>query len=261
MGLELVEGPGFTSAYPQTSKFILSKKAVEALELEDPIDKTGTSMFGGEGIIRGVINDYHFASLHQPLEPVVLEYNMGDNLRGWSSKVLIRLQAGNVKDQLKEIETAVRGMVPDAIINFTFVDDFLDTLYVSEIKMSKLFKGFTLFTILIACLGLFGITAYNAELRTKEVGIRKVMGASRASLIRSLSLKFMVFVFISVVIALPLAFWFIRSWMQNFTYRASLSVYAWILAVFLSISIAYLTIVYHAVKTANKNPADILKCE
>jgi putative ABC transport system permease protein len=260
MGLELVEGPGFTSENPQTSKFILSKKAVEALELDDPIDKTGTSMFGGEGIIRGVINDYHFASLHQPVEPVVLEYNMGQ-LRGWTSTVLIRLNPGNARDQLKEIESAVRGMVPDAVINFTFVEDYLDTLYVSEIKMSKLFKGFTLFTILIACLGLFGITAYNAELRTKEVGIRKVMGASRASLIRSLSLKFMVFVFISVAIALPLAFWFIRSWMQNFTYRASLSVYAWILAVVLSISIAYLTIVYHAVKTANKNPADILKCE
>jgi len=261
MGLELVLGPGFTSESPQTSKFILSKKAVEALELEDPVDKKGNSMFGGEGIIRGVIDDYHFASLHQPVEPVVLEYNMGDNLRGWSNTVLIRLHPGNVKEQLAEIEAAVRTMVPDAIINFTFVDDYLDTLYVSEIKMSKLFKGFTLFTILIACLGLFGITAYNAELRTKEVGIRKVMGASRASLIRSLSVKFMVFVFVSVVIALPLAFWFITSWMQNFTYRASLSVYAWILAVFLSISIAYLTIVYHAIRTANKNPADILKCE
>ena len=87
------------------------------------------------------------------------------------------------------------------------------------------------------------------------------MGASRASLIRNLSLKFMVFVFISVALALPLAFWFIKSWMQNFTYRASLSVYAWILAIFLSVAIAYLTIVYHAVKTANKNPVDILKCE
>jgi putative ABC transport system permease protein len=261
MGLELVEGPGFTSENPQTSKFILSKKAVEALELENPVDKTGSSMFGGEGIIRGVIEDYHFASLHQPVEPVVLEYNLSENMRGWANTILIRLHPGNVKEQLAGIEAAVRTMVPDAIINFTFVDEYLDTLYVSEIKMSKLFKGFTLFTILIACLGLFGITAYNAELRTKEVGIRKVMGASRASLIRSLSLKFMLFVLISVVIALPLAFWFISSWMQNFTYRASLSVYAWILAVFLSLSIAYLTIVYHAVRTANKNPVDILKCE
>ena len=85
----------------------------------------------------------------------------------------------------------------------------------------------------ISSLGLFGITAYNAELRTKEVGIRKVMGASRASLIRSLSLKFMVVVFISVALALPLAFWFIRGWMENFTYQASLSIYAWILAIFL----------------------------
>jgi putative ABC transport system permease protein len=261
MGLELVNGPGFTSDNPQTSKFILSERAVEALELEVPVDKTGNSMFGGEGIIRGVIRDYHFASLHQPVEPVVLEYNMSDNMRGWPGTVLIRLYPGNVKEQLAGIEAAIRSMVPDAIINFIFVDDYLDTLYVSEIKMSKLFKGFTLFTILIACLGLFGITAYNAELRTKEVGIRKVMGASRASLIRSLSFKFMVFVFISVALALPLAFWFISSWMQNFTYRASLSVYAWILAVFLSISIAYLTIVYHAIRTANKNPADILKCE
>ena len=223
MGLELVEGPGFTSEYPLTSKFILSKTAVEALELEDPVDKTGNSMFGGEGIIRGVIGDYHFASLHQPVEPVVLEYNMSDNMRGWPNTVLIRLHPGNAREQLAEIEAAVRTLVPDAVVNFTFVDDFLDTLYVSEIKMSKLFKGFTLFTILIACLGLFGITAFNAELRTKEVGIRKVMGASRASLIRSLSFKFMVFVFVSVALALPLAFWFISSWMQNFTYRASLS--------------------------------------
>jgi putative ABC transport system permease protein len=186
---------------------------------------------------------------------------MSDDLRGWASTVLIRLHPGNVKKQLSEIEAGVRTMVPDAVINFTFVDDYLDTLYVSEIKMSKLFKGFTLFTILIACLGLFGITAYNAELRTKEIGIRKVMGASRASLIRSLSFKFMVFVFVSVALALPLAFWFIFSWMQNFTYRASLSVYAWILAIFLSIAIAFLTIIYHAIRTANKNPADILKSE
>ena len=86
----------------------------------------------------------------------------------------------DVKEQLSEIESKVRELVPDAVINFTFVDDHLSTLYVSEIRMSKLFKGFTLFTILIACLGLFGITAYNAELRTKKIGIRKVMGASNS---------------------------------------------------------------------------------
>jgi len=261
LGLNLVEGPGFTSEFPQTSKFILSKKAVEALGLDDPVDQIGSSMFGGEGIVRGVIDDYHFASLHVPIEPVVLEYNMSDNLRGWASTVLIRLNPGNVKEQLAAIDSRIKELVPDAVINFTFVDDYLDTLYVSEIKMSKLFKGFTLFTILIACLGLFGITAYNAELRTREIGIRKVMGASNASLIRNLSVRFMVFILISVAIALPLAFWFITSWMQNFTFRAKLSVFSWILAIFLSFVIAFATIIYHAIRTANKNPVDTLKCE
>jgi putative ABC transport system permease protein len=261
LGLKLTDGPGFTDPFPQTSKFILSKKAVEVLELENPVDETGVSLFGGEGIIRGVIEDYHFASLHMPIEPVVLEYNMNERLRGFTNNVLIRLNPGNVKEQLSEIEGKVKELVPDAVINFKFVDDHLATLYVSEIKMSKLFKGFTLFTILIACLGLFGITAYNAELRTKEIGIRKIMGASNSSIIKSLSFKFMTFIIISVVIALPLAYWFITSWMQNFTYRASLSAFSWILAVFLSLAIAYITIIYHAIKLANKNPVDILKCE
>jgi len=261
MGLNLIEGPGFTSEFPQTSRYILSEEAVNALQLEEPVGKSGSSMFGGEGIIRGVIDDYHFASLHMPIEPVVLEYNMGDNLRGWSSTVLIRLNPGNVSEQLQSIDSRVKELVPDAVLNYNFVDDYLDTLYVSEIKMSKLFKGFTLFTILIACLGLFGITAYNAELKTKEIGIRKVMGASRSSLIRNLSFKFMTFVFISVTIALPLAYWFIKSWLQNFAYRVNLSAFSWILAVVLSVGIAYLTILYHAIRMANKKPVDVLKCE
>ena len=122
-------------------------------------------------------------------------------------------------------------------------------------------NSITLFTILIACLGLFGITAYNAELKTKEIGIRKVMGASRSSLIRSLSFKFMTFVFISVTIALPLAYWFIKTWLQNFAYRVNLTAFSWILAVLLSIGIAYLTILYHAIRMANKKPVDVLKCE
>ncbi len=261
MGLNLIEGPGFTSEFPQTSKFILSKEATKVLQLEDPIGKTGSSMFGGEGIIRGVIDDYHFASLHQPIEPVVLEYNMGESLRGWANTVLIKLNPGDVSKQLDAIDSKVKELVPDAVLNYNFVDDHLDSLYVSEIKMSKLFKGFTLFTILIACLGLFGITAYNAELKTKEIGIRKVMGASNASLIRSLSFQFMTFVFISVAIALPLAYWFINSWLQNFEYRVNLSPFSWILAVALSVGIAYITIIYHAVKMARKKPVDILKWE
>ena len=263
MGLKLIKGPGFTDDFPLTSKFILSKRAVEVLGLKDPIDKVASSVFGGEGIIRGVIDDYHFASLHQTIEPIVLEYNMNkDILRGsMIYNVIIRITPGNIKENLEILDNKIKELAPNAVINYTFVDDYLNSLYISETKMSNLFKSFTLFTIFIACLGLFGITAYNAELMTKEIGIRKVLGASNMSLIKHLTYKFMVFIFISIVIALPLAYWFIHNWLQNFAYHVTLSVSTWLIAIILSILIAYLTILYHALRIAHKKPVDVLKYE
>ena len=171
------------------------------------------------------------------------------------------MNSGNVKESLEEIEKGIQAIVPDAIINFNFIDDYLNSLYIAETKMSNLFKVFTLFTIFIACLGLFGITAYNAELKTKEIGIRKVLGASNFTLVKYLSVKFIMFILVSIVIALPLAYLFINNWLQNFAYHATLSAGTWIIAVVLSISVAFITILYHALRVAHKKPVDVLKYE
>ena len=262
MGLELIDGDDFKEDYPQESRFIINERTAEVLQLEKPVGWDADPMFGSNGRIVGVVRDFHFASLHQVIEPIVLQYCMNEEMRGWAfGRVIIRLNHGNVKEGLEEIEKGIQAIVPDAIINFNFIDDYLNSLYIAETKMSNLFKVFTLFTIFIACLGLFGITAYNAELRTKEIGIRKVLGASNFTLVKYLSVKFIMFILISIVIALPLAYFFINNWLQNFAYHATLSAGTWIIAVVLSISVAFITILYHALRVAHKKPVDVLKYE
>ena len=262
MGLNIVDGDDFKEDYPQESRFIINERTAEVLQLEKPVGWDADPMFGSNGRIVGVVRDFHFASLHQVIEPIVLQYCMNEEMRGWAlGKVIIRLNHGDVKESLEEIEKGIKAIVPDAIINFNFIDDYLNSLYIAETKMSNLFKVFTLFTIFIACLGLFGITAYNAELKTKEIGIRKVLGASNFTLVKYLSVKFIMFILISIVIALPLAYLFINNWLQNFAYHATLSVGTWVITVVLSISVAFITILYHALRVAHKKPVDVLKYE
>ncbi len=262
MELNVIEGEDVTDEFPQQSLFVLSEQAVNILQLENPIGWEADPMFGSNGRIVGVIEDFHYESLHNNVEPLVLHYCMDDEMRGWAlSNVIIRINPGNVKESLDQIIKTIKGIVPDAIINYTFVDDYLDSYYTSETRMSNLFKAFTIFTIFIACLGLFGITAYNAELKTKEIGVRKVLGASNISIIKAQSFKFMTFIFISIIIALPLAYWFITNWMQSFAYKTNISVFSWLLAVLVSIIIAFITVVYHAIRLAHKNPVNVLKYE
>ncbi|RPH33727.1 MAG: FtsX-like permease family protein [Bacteroidales bacterium] len=262
MGLKLIEGIGFTDDNPQSSRFILSKKAVDILKLENPLGKKGESMFGGEGEIMGVIDDYHFASLHHAIEPVVLEYNMGKRLRGMSTyNIIMRLAPGNTQDNLNQIEKRIKEIEPEAVISFTFIDDYLNTLYISETKMSKMFKGFTIFTIIIACLGLFGITGYNAELKTKEIGIRRVLGASRGSVVKHLSLKFVGFIVISILIGMPLAYIYITNWLNNFAFHTEISIINWIVTILITILVTYATILYHALRVSGRKPVDVLKYE
>lgn len=261
--LELIDGPGFKDNFPQSSEFILSKEAVKVLQLKNPIYQECSSSFGGNGVIKGIINDYHFASLHDAIEPVVLEYNMnGETLRRSVTKnVIIKLAPGNIKKSLNSIDSKIKELIPGAIINYTFIDDSLDKLYISENKMNKLFKSFTLLTILIACLGLFGISAFNAELKTKEVGIRKIMGASRFSIIKLMSASFLKYIIISIGLSMPVAFWFILNWLQNFAYHTNISIISVLLAVLISVLIAFITVIYHAIKVSRINSVDVLKYE
>lgn len=261
MGLKLIEGTGFTDDFQKSSNFILSKKAVEVLKLEKPLGVRGSSMFGGEGEIKGVIDDYHFASLHQPIEPIVLELNMG-KLRGVTTgNLILRLTPGNIKEKLSQIEKRVKEIEPDSKVYFTFIDDRLNALYVSESRMSKLFMGFTFFTIIISCLGLFGITGYNAELKTKEIGIRMTLGASKGSVIKYLSLKFVGFIVASIVIAMPLAYIFMSNWLNNFAYHTDISLINWLITIVIVVVITLSTILYHAIRIASRKPVDTLKYE
>ena len=263
LGLHVTEGPGFTSENPSESKFILNEKAREVLNLENPIHTKGSSLFGGNGEIVGVIDNYHFASLHYPIEPLILEYNLISPVTKNSmlNNLIVKLSPGNIKDQLAKLESIYKNMDPECIVSFTFIDDFLNSRYINESKMSNLFKGFTLFTVLITCLGLFSITLYTAQLKTKEVGVRKVFGANRVSLVWMLSLKFISYILISFIIALPLAYLALSHWLDNFAYHTNISLLQWVITILGTLLLAFITIVFHAIRLANRNPVYSLRYE
>ena len=260
--IKLIEGRNFDTPPEGESQFLLNKKAVEVLGLEYPTGTGGTSFFGQYGEIRGVVDDFHFASLHQTIEPLVLEFNVGQEFRQlWVNNMLIRLIPGDSRDLIPELEKYIKKIAPETNFNYEFIDDRFDRLYQSEANLRDIFKAFALFTIFITCLGLFGLSAYTAELRTKEIGIRKSLGARLTGIVILLSRQFMVYVLLSVVIALPAGYFYCKDWLQNYAYKINLQPWEFILAGAIALLIAFISVSYQAVRAGRMNPVKALRYE
>ncbi len=260
--IKLIEGRNFSNPPEGESQFILNKKAVEALGLEYPVGTRGTSFFGQYGEIIGVVDDFHFASLHHAIEPLVMEYNLGNDFRQlWVHNMLIRLIPGDSRDLIPELEKYIKKIAPESDFNFEFIDDRFDRLYQSEANLRDIFKAFALFTIFITCLGLFGLSAYTAELRTKEIGIRKSQGARLSGIVVLLSRQFMAYVLLSVLIALPAGYFYCKDWLQNYAYKISLQPWEFIMAGLIALFIAFVSVSYQAVRAGRMNPVKALRYE
>jgi hypothetical protein len=257
MKLQMASGRDFSRAFATDSTgYIINETALSKIGYSDPLGKPFT-LWGKKGKIIGVVKDFHFSSMHDPIDPLVLHFG---EIGGYGS-ALIRTQPGKTKEALATLQTLCRELNPDFQFTYSFSDEEYKKLYDNEQLVAKLSGGFAFLAIFICCLGLFGLAIFTAEQRTKEIGIRKVMGASARSLFTLLSSEFITLVLISLVIASPIAWYAMNKWLQNYAYHTTIEWWVFLFAGLIAILITLLTISYQAVKAAVANPVKSLRSE
>lgn len=256
MGIELIAGRDFSKDRPaDTSNYIVNQATVEAIGLEDPIG-TEVEFWNGKGAIIGVTRDYHLNSLHVPIRPMVLTYAPENTWFVW-----VKPAAGKTQEALAYTQAVAEKLNPGYPFAPRFADEEFARQYQSETLTGKLANVFAGIAILISCLGLFGLAAYSVERRRKEIGIRKVLGASVASIIELLSVDFMKLILIALLIALPLGWHFMQQWLQSFAYRIDFEWWMFAAAGMAAIIIAAATISGQAIRAATGNPVEAIKEE
>jgi putative ABC transport system permease protein len=226
------------------------------LGLEQPIGQILTWGSQYSGPIVGVARDFNFASLHHEVEPLVIPLRPGVG-----NMLLVRARVGSIPDVLMFLEEEIGELAPNTLFKYTFVGDEIDLLYRAEDQLSKVFGYFSLIAILIACLGLFGLAAYSAEQRSKEIGIRKVLGASVPNIFVLLSKDFARLVVLAFLVATPVSFYAMNRWLQAFAYRIELDMWYFLFGGAVALGIALLTVSYQAIKASVLNPVDALRYE
>lgn len=256
MGIELKEGRTYINEKPDNeSKIILNETAVEVMGLENPIG-TIIDMRGPNREIIGVVKDFHIRSLYEEIAPMALLCRTE-----WISNLVVKIKAGEEKTAIASLEKLYNEFNPGLAFDFRFLDNQYQELYQSEQRVSTLSKYFAAMAILISCLGLFGLAAFSAERRRKEIGIRKVLGQTVSQVTIMLSSEFVKLVFISILIALPISYLLASNWLSQFAYKISLHPGYFIGAGIMAMFVAVLTVGSQAMSAANKNPVHALKDE
>lgn len=256
LGVNLVLGRNFSSRFASDSMaFILNESGVRELELEDPI---GTILrWGGYvGPVVGVTENFHFASLHHEIEPLIIPHRPSQ-----VNQLLIRVRSDGMSSAISAIQEEIGRRAPGQLFVYSFLNDDFASLYNGEEKLSDIFIYFTGIAILVACLGLFGLTRFATEQRTKEIGMRKVLGAPLTGLVNLLCRDFLKLVLFANIIAWPVAYYVMNSWLQNFAYRVEIGWWMFALAGCVAFLIALVTVSSQAIRKALANPVDALRYE
>ncbi len=255
-GIGLAEGRSFSAAYgAENTRLIINRAAARAMGMTHPVGQT-VRFWGNEMTIVGVTKDFHFESLHETIKPMVF---LCDPARTY--QVAIKLAAGQERATLSRLGAFYRAFNPGFPFSFSFVDQTYQAQHVAEGRVSVLSGWFAGLAILISCLGLFGLVVFNAEQRTKEIGIRKVLGASVTGIVALLSRDFLRLVLLAVVLITPLAWYAMHRWLQGFAYRVDLDWWVFALAGGLALGIALLTVTLQSAKAARMNPVRSLRSE
>ncbi len=264
MNIDIAQGRELSREHPSdaTEAFLLNEKAVQEFGWrESPIGKkmelfaAGTTQIAKSGYVVGVIRDYHFESLHHEVKPLVLTYSP------WTSYYVVKIGAGKLAESLAQIENLWKKFSPDWPLEYVFLDRKLEQLYQNENKLAQIINSFTLIAIVIAGLGLFGLSAYAAEKRVKEIGIRKVLGASACSIVSLLTSDFIKLVVLANVVGWPAAYFAMNKWLQKFAHRIDLEWWVFAAAAGLTLAIALATVSAQAIKAAQTNPVESLRYE
>jgi ABC-type antimicrobial peptide transport system permease subunit len=255
LDLHLVQGRDFSKDYPtDSSGYLLNESALKIINYKDPIGKQFT-FWGKEGTIVGIVKDFHFNSLHDPIQPLILRLREDES----SGNALVRITPGKTQQALRSLDALSEQFNPKFPFTYQFLDEAYNSLYTGEQMINKLSGYFAFIAICICCLGLLGLVMFTAEQRVKEIGIRKVVGASTMSVFGLLSKDFLLLVFIAFVIASPLAWWAANNWLTGFAYRINISWWMFLLAGLLAMIIALVTISFQAIKAAMANPVKSLR--
>ena len=253
--LELKEGRFFSSEFPSdNTAAVINEKAAEAMGLKNPVGEVLTTPRGAKLTIIGVLKDFHIQSLHYKIEPLLMK-------KGESNNLFVKMKSDHVPATVEFINKTFKSFNPGLPLDFHFLDVDFDNLYRTEQRMSKIFRYFSLLAIIISCLGLIGLSLFMTELRTKEIGIRKVNGAKSLEIFALLSKEYMLWVLISILIATPVAWYTMHRWLENFAYKTNLSWWIFALTGLLALGIAFLTVSWQSMKAATRNPVEALRYE
>jgi putative ABC transport system permease protein len=252
--MQMADGKNFSGGKVDSAHFILNETAIKDAGIKDPIGKS-FKLWDVTGTIIGVVKDFHYTSLKKRIEPMVFYYSPAN----WA--LYIKTTGKDANKAIASIERMWAKYSGDYPFSYSFVDENYDALYKTEQRTGKLFNIFAIVAILISCLGLFGLAAYTAQVKTKEIGIRKVLGATVTNIVQLLAKDFILLVFISLVIAVPIGWWVMHSWLQDFVFRISISWWVFFVAGGVAMLIALLTVSMHALRAALANPVKSLKEE
>ena len=256
-GMEVLEGRSFSRAYKDNyTKVIINETARKQMGLEDPIGQR-ISKGGLDQEIIGVVADFHFGSLHQKVEPLIFRMPRG----GWGRNTMVKIQAGTEQATIKAIEEHYKAFHAASPFEFTFMDTEYQRLYEAESRVATLSKYFCLLAIIISCLGLFGLAAFTAQRRSKEIGIRKILGSSVWGIVRLLSTDFTRMVVVGILIALPISYFITQRWLNNFAYKIDLEWWFFIGSAISTLLIAWSVVGLQTLRTAQLNPAECLRDE
>lgn len=255
MNMKLNEGRDFSTGFgADSSAVILNETAVKVMNLKDPIG-SNVKFYDKVMQVIGVVKDFHFESMHEPIKPLFMHLYHGEG------SIVARVNAENQKATLAAIEQLYEKYNPGFPFTFNFLDEAYQKLYETETRIAMLSAYFAGLAIIISCLGLFGLAAFTAQKRRKEIGIRKVIGASSASITTMLSKDFLKLIAVALLIAFPLSWWMMNNWLQGYTYRINLSPGVFIITGGLVLIITIIAISFQAIKAATANPVKNLRIE
>jgi putative ABC transport system permease protein len=263
-GVHIVAGRNFSRDYgTDTASFILNEAAVRAVGWKSPQEAVGKNFkYGGQmGHIVGVTNDFHFESLHQTIAPLILVMPTPAQAANSYGYLSIKISGGNIPSALATIKDTWQKFLPELPYQYTFLDENFAKLYEAEQRQGTIFIIFACLAIFIACLGLFGLSAFSITQRVKEIGVRKVLGANVSTIVALLSKDFLKLVLIAAIISFPVAWYAMHNWLQDFAYRINIQWWVFVVAGILAALVALITVSFQAIKAALANPVKSLRTE
>lgn len=260
LGLEMVDGRWFSEDFgtDRTEGYVVNEAFVQHFALEKPLGQR-IARNGSWGTIVGVVRDFHYKSMKHTIEPLVIHMAPRDKFGYW--KMAIRLAPDERGETLKRLEDSWKSIVTDYPFDYTFLDEQIDAYYKSDRDFASMFSAFSILAIAVSCLGLIGLVSFSTKRRSKEIGVRKVLGATVSRILTLISKDLVRLILFGAVIAIPVAYFFMQNWLENFEYRTGINWWSFAVALLLTVVISWLSVSYISFRAARANPVDSLRTE